>query len=451
MERSSLQSRQRRRQSYRDWGIWFAWTSTLSVTFLSLAWYYGEVHLVHRVAENLSRRARWYSFAIREGGLNGLSRLEPGIEFEQGALPPRAALSNYPSSILSPYAVYQASENREILLRSGSIQAISLHVDDLARSHTGFWILLNPSNTGGLLVWIFVTDRLSDTEIWRTWLIWALTSGILVGTLGFLRQELLQPLRHVLLELPDVATLRMNLLPERGSFLAQSVCRQLNRFLACMNTNNEQQRTLLRGLTHDLRGPLGRIKLRSEQLAAGLVPADEIIEDVKEMDADVDQLCELTNTLYAYADSLADQRDCHDIEISELLAQVVNSYNREHIRLDAERQIIRLNPLALKRSLNNLIDNALEYGLPPVLVCARSGRGFLTISVEDHGPGLRPATQLLMPRMPASGDRHETAHRGLGLGIVEQFCLAHGGTLALSNSAHGGLRAEMQLPLRSGA
>jgi two-component system, OmpR family, osmolarity sensor histidine kinase EnvZ len=199
----------------------------------------------------------------------------------------------------------------------------------------------------------------------------------------------------------------------------------------------------LRGLIHDIRGPLGRIKLRSEQLAAGLVPVDEVMDDVLKMDADVDQLCELTNKLYAYADSLAEQHDRIDLEIAELLGQVVNSYNSVNVQLEAERRIMRLNPLALKRSLNNLIDNALEYGLPPVLVCARSG--------NDHGHGLQPATQLLMPRMPASGDRHETSHRGLGLGIVEQFCQAHGGSLDLLRSVHGGLRAEMHLPLRPSA
>ena len=448
MKRSALQRRQRHLQAARDICVWFAWTSSLSSLLVSMAWFYGEAHLVRGVAENLSRRAEWYAFAVREGGLDALMRLERGIRIERGVDPPRSVEVSSPLLNVSPYAAYGQPEYRQLLLRSGSIQDISLHVDAGSSAHTGFWIKLNLSNSGGHSLWVFATDRLTDTEIWRLWIASALTSGILTGTLLFLHQELLQPLRRALRELPDVATLQMNLLPERGSLLARSVCRQLNRFLACMNSNNERQRTLLRGLTHDLRGPLGRIKLRSEQLAAGLVPDDEVLADVQEMDTDVDQLCEITNKLYAYADSLADQHDCHDLEIAELLARVVNSYNSEHVRLDAERLIIRLNELALKRSLNNLIDNSLEYGLPPVLVCSRSGQGFLTISVEDHGHGLLPGTQLLMPRMPASGDRHETSHRGLGLGIVEQFCQVHGGSLSLQRSAHGGLRAEMRLPLR---
>ena len=448
MERSALQRRQRQRQGARDIFVWFVWTSSLSGIFLAMAWFYGEAYLVRHVAENLSRRAEWYAFAVREGGLDALRRLEPGIRLERAVDPPRSARVLSPLLNISPYAAYALPENRQLLLRSGSIQDISLHVDDGADAHTGFWIKLNQYNSGGYSLWVFATDRLTDTEIWRLSMAWALTSGILTGTLLFLRQELLQPLRQALRELPAVATLQMNLLPERGSLLAQSVCRQLNRFLACINSSNERQRTLLRGLTHDIRGPLGRIKLRSEQLAAGLVPVEEVMDDVLEMDSDVDQLCELTNRLYAYADSLAEQHDRIDLEIAELLAQVVNSYNSVQVQLDAERRIMRLNALALKRSLGNLIDNALEYGLPPVLVCARSGKDALIISVDDHGHGLQSANQLLMPRLPVSDDRHETSHRGLGLGIVEQFCQVHGGSLALLRSVHGGLRAEMRLPFR---
>lgn len=448
MTRSALQRRQLQRQGARDICVWFIWTSSLSGIFLAMAWFYGEAHLVRGVAENLSRRAEWYAFAVREGGLDALRRLEPGIRIERAVDPPRSVRVFSPWLNISPYAAYGLPEYRQLLLRSGSIQDISLHVDDRGGGHTGFWIKLNQHNSGGHSLWVFASDRLTDTEIWKIWVTWALSSGILTGTILFLRQELLQPLRQMLRELPAVATLQMNLLPERGSVLAQSVCRQLNRFLACMNSSNERQRTLLRGLTHDIRGPLGRIKLRSEQLAAGLVPVEEVMDDVLEMDADVDQLCELTNRLYAYADSLVEQHDLIDLEIAELIAQVVSSYNSDHIQLDAERRIMRLNALALKRSLNNLIDNALEYGLPPVMVCARSGKDSLIISVDDHGHGLQSATQLLMPRMPAHGDRHETSHRGLGLGIVEHFCQVHGGSLALLRSVHGGLRAEMHLPFR---
>jgi len=244
-----------------------------------------------------------------------------------------------------------------------------------------------------------------------------------------------------------VSTRNMPLLPESGGLLSRRVCIQLNRFLAAMNESSNSQRALLRGLTHDLRGPLGRIKLRSEQLVLGLVPEDEVAQDVADMDYDINQLCSITDKLYAYADSLIDQKDqsCQ-VQLSDAVAQVVATYVDSSVSADVERIAVRLNPLALKRSLNNLIDNALEYGAPPVLVSAQLCDGWIVIWVEDHGRGLLSDSQLLMPRMPAATDRHETAHRGLGLGIVEQFCQSHGGSLRLGRSASGGLRAEMRIP-----
>ena len=58
MERSALQCRQRQRQGARDICVWFVWTNSLSAIFLSMAWFYGEAHLVRGVAENLSLRQK---------------------------------------------------------------------------------------------------------------------------------------------------------------------------------------------------------------------------------------------------------------------------------------------------------------------------------------------------------------------------------------------------------
>lgn len=61
MERSALQCRQRQRQGARDICVWFVWTSSLSAIFLSMAWFYGEAHLVRGVAENFSLRQKLLS------------------------------------------------------------------------------------------------------------------------------------------------------------------------------------------------------------------------------------------------------------------------------------------------------------------------------------------------------------------------------------------------------
>jgi two-component system osmolarity sensor histidine kinase EnvZ len=101
--------------------------------------------------------------------------------------------------------------------------------------------------------------------------------------------------------------------------------------------------------------------------------------------------------------------------------------------------------LGLERALCNLIDNALEYGAPPVQISARRQSSQLLLHVEDHGTGLASPTQLTMTNPPVASDRQRRRHRGLGLEIVDRFCRDHGGRLLLQPSRLGGLSATLQL------
>ena len=87
MERSALQCRQRQWQGARDICVWFVWTSSLSAIFLSMAWFYGEAHLVRGVAENLSLRQKLLSplrQSLRE--LPGVATLQMNLLPERGSL-----------------------------------------------------------------------------------------------------------------------------------------------------------------------------------------------------------------------------------------------------------------------------------------------------------------------------------------------------------------------------
>jgi signal transduction histidine kinase len=120
------------------------------------------------------------------------------------------------------------------------------------------------------------------------------------------------------------------------------------------------------------------------------------------------------------------------------------------VQLQVPRILVRLDPEGLERALNNLIDNALEHGEAPVVVSARQQGSDLLLRVDDHGPGLPTDTLVAMPGPSRSTDRQRQRHRGLGLAIVERFCLEHQGRLALLEAPGGGLRAELQLPVLTG-
>jgi len=88
----------------------------------------------------------------------------------------------------------------------------------------------------------------------------------------------------------------------------------------------------------------------------------------------------------------------------------------------------------LQRTLNNLIDNALDYGAPPVLIRAESEANAVAISVEDPGEG---EASVFKAAHANQGPLLPPAHQGLGLAIARGFCQRHGGDLELGHSPLG--------------
>jgi len=107
----------------------------------------------------------------------------------------------------------------------------------------------------------------------------------------------------------------------------------------------------------------------------------------------------------------------------------------------------RCAPLALRRMLSNLTDNAVRYGNRAHLAVRRD-EGTVRITVEDDGPGVPPGTQerLMEPfvRMEPSRGR-DTGGAGLGLAIVRALARSQGGSLVIENRPEGGLRASLLL------
>ena len=115
----------------------------------------------------------------------------------------------------------------------------------------------------------------------------------------------------------------------------------------------------------------------------------------------------------------------------------------------ADAALADIKPLALRRALTNLIDNATKYG-KRARVSLTVDLPRIAIVVDDDGPGIPEdqIEQVLQPfvRLEPSRSR-ETGGMGLGLAIAASAADAHGGTLKLSNRPEGGLRAVLELPL----
>jgi signal transduction histidine kinase len=108
----------------------------------------------------------------------------------------------------------------------------------------------------------------------------------------------------------------------------------------------------------------------------------------------------------------------------------------------------RCSPLAFRRILANLIDNALRYGTRArITVTAEAGAAVLKVADDGAGIPSELVERLTGPfeRLEESRGRH-SGGAGLGLAIVKGLAESHGGSLSLANGAEGGLHAIVRLP-----
>ena len=118
------------------------------------------------------------------------------------------------------------------------------------------------------------------------------------------------------------------------------------------------------------------------------------------------------------------------------------------IRDSVATEPLRCRPLALKRCLTNLVDNALKYG-QRAEITVKEPPGRLLLLIRDSGPGIPVAEleRVFEPFYRLEGSRsRDTGGTGLGLSIARNIARAHGGELRLRNPPQGGLEAILDLP-----
>ncbi len=213
----------------------------------------------------------------------------------------------------------------------------------------------------------------------------------------------------------------------------------------------DSRTSVLAAMSHDLRTPLTRLRLRVESVA------DDQLRT--RFTADLDEMEGMVRGALALFRGLNDDEAFELVDVNALLDALVAEY--AEIRADVARdgragRLLRAKPRALKRCLTNLVDNALKFGKRATILVAEDESGreggdreALTISVADEGPGI-PEDQLERVFEPfyrlESSRSRDTGGTGLGLSIARDIAQAHGGTLTLRNRPEVGLLAELRLP-----
>ncbi|MGF1461898.1 MAG: ATP-binding protein [Maricaulaceae bacterium] len=204
----------------------------------------------------------------------------------------------------------------------------------------------------------------------------------------------------------------------------------------------EQRTALLASVSHDLRTPLTRLKL-----SLSLMPPSEEVTAAR---ADLQDMAHMLDEYLAFARGEAGET-VQEADLAALVEAVAAPFARPGanitLKLDAPLPV-RVRPLAIKRCLTNIIDNALAYG-EQVEIRARQVGPRVEILVDDDGPGLAPEQYEHAFTPFARLDPARSQNRkgvGLGLAIARDAARGHGGEVSLAQSPLGGLQVRVDLP-----
>ena len=232
-------------------------------------------------------------------------------------------------------------------------------------------------------------------------------------------------------------------LPEDGPREVRRAVSAFNEMQGRIRRFVEDRTGMLAAISHDLRSPITRIRLRVEVLPEG--------EGRDRMLADLDEMAAMVASTLDFARQDAVDEPGQAIDLAACLQSICD--NAADMGLSAEydwsgRLVCTCRPLAIKRALANLIENGCRFGGRVSVRAGQSGSG-IHVVIEDCGPGIPEAEmeRVFAPfyRMEASRNR-KTGGIGLGLSVARSIIHAHGGHIRLENRAEGGLRVSVSLP-----
>lgn len=232
-------------------------------------------------------------------------------------------------------------------------------------------------------------------------------------------------------------------LPEEGPAEVRRAAHAFNTMQRRLSRFVEERTRILAAVSHDLKTPLTRMRLRLEQM-----PADDLRQRFLN---DLDEMQALVQSSLDFMRGIALREEAIRLDVNALVEalceDIAETGRAVSIRGHADAPYLG-RPLALKRALVNLVDNALRYDERPE-IDIRETSGALRIAVKDRGPGLPEALleKVFEPFYRADASRNATTGgSGLGLSIARNMAHALGGELTLRNREDGGLEAVLELP-----
>ncbi len=232
-------------------------------------------------------------------------------------------------------------------------------------------------------------------------------------------------------------------LAEKGSRDYRSAAKALNQTQALLQEHVEERALLAAALAHDLRTPVTKMRLRLALLKSSKEKS-ALTTDIADIEETVESVISL-----AKLDSAGETLE--RIDMTSIIETVADEY--EDIEIEAQegltgRPVCLASPIALRRAIRNVVENAISYGTRAHMTLVLEPRRVL-LKVRDDGPGIDPSrmTDVFKPfvRLEHSRNRR-TGGSGLGLTIARTLLRKMDGDVTLSNHPDGGLDVCISLP-----
>jgi len=273
----------------------------------------------------------------------------------------------------------------------------------------------------------------------------AIMGSLIILVAVLLLRWVTRPLRNL-----AIAAERFSL-DEAGDPVAEIGPAEVRRAAKAFNTMGDRVRRLvsertmaLAAVSHDLRTPITRLRLRSEMLD------DEQTRNL--IDDDLSEMELMINSTLEYLSMGVANEPPKVFDVSTMIRTIVDG-EADHghsISLDdMDHASVLGRPVAMKRAVWNIIGNALKYGSKVVVRIKREGAQ-VRVEVLDNGPGIPidEIEKVFEPFYRVENSRsRQTGGTGLGLTIARSIITEHGGSLSLKNHALGGLIASIELPI----
>ncbi|KOO16948.1 histidine kinase [Vibrio xuii] len=331
-----------------------------------------------------------------------------------------------------------------------------IYLHDLPKSWAHHTLTLKPIDPPILVVqielatheWLYIAAllpapyvTLDDTLIGREQILFLIFSTTILLALTYLLvRRQVKPLKRLAKAANEMSMdIDQAPLKEEGASELVTATRAFNRMQQRIRRYVADREHLFSAISHDLKTPITRLRLRAELL--------ESDQKRCKFNRDLDELeMMVKGALQCVRDTDLHENNAY-IDLNELITSIVeplNQYQQQVVFTPADMEPIVAKPLAMKRVLSNLVDNAVKYGMKANIEIS-TDEEWIKVVICDQGPGI-PEDKLEAVFEPYFRLATDDDGHGLGLGICRNILHGHGGDLIIDNLPTKGLRAQVFIP-----